>query len=198
MKLAQVLSIIASEIIPSDMAVAKDILKWYIDRTREHVASVQEFAARACAVFRDEPWCCLLKAQAVRHDFDKLHDDLFIAHYAPYIVKRYCNDGLQDRFELKDDYKKKWDEEYVVQHCMNNGHHPEYWDVTYSYGENHPPYDATGMPVEYLAEMVCDWCAVGREQGNSAAEWFAKVDGTRFLFSEFQRQFISRMIEAIE
>ena len=198
MKIGDYIDIVAQEIEPADEEIVKDILRWYIDRTRSHIESVQEFGRKALDACAGEDWCCLLLMNLLSHDGDKLSDGEFIAHYAPYIVKRYCNDGLQDRFELKDDYKKKWDEEYVVQHCLKNGHHPECWDSSYGYGENHPPYDATRMPEEYLAEMVCDWCAVGLEQGNSAMDWFDKVSRERFVFTEFQKGFIRRLIEAIE
>ena len=198
MEIGEYIGIVAQEIEPADEEIVKDILRWYIDRTRSHIESVQEFGRKALDACAGEDWCCLLRVNLLYHDGDKLSDGEFIAHYAPYIVKRYCNDGLQDRFELKDDYKKKWDEEYVVQHCLKNGHHPECWDSSYGYGENHPPYDATRMPQEYVAEMVCDWCAVGREQGNSAMDWFHRVNGTRYRFSNWQERFIPWLIGEIE
>ena len=46
----------------------------------------------------------------------------------PYIVKRYCDNGLQGRFELNDGYEKMWNEQYCIQHCKNNGHHVKGWD----------------------------------------------------------------------
>ena len=54
------------------------------------------------------------------------------------------------------------------------------------------------MPMEYLAEMCCDWCAVGREQGNTAKEWFGKVNGKRFIFTKQQQEFIVNLLNAIE
>ena len=199
MEIGEYIDIVAQEIEPADEEIVKDILRWYLDRTRSHIRGVQEFGRKALQFVKDDRVLTdRLEILIENHDSDKLEDDEFIAHYAPYIVKRYCNDGLQDRFELKDDYKKKWDEEYVVQHCLKNGHHPECWDSSYGYGENHPPYDATRMPEEYLAEMVCDWCAVGLEQGNSAMDWFNKVSRERFVFTEFQKNFIRHLIEAIE
>lgn len=54
------------------------------------------------------------------------------------------------------------------------------------------------MPIEYLAEMRCDWCAVGREQGNTAKEWFEKVNGKRFIFTSRQQEFIGSLLKAIE
>ena len=198
MNLNDYISIIGAEISPGRDAVVGKILGWYIDRTMRHVESVREFGRKALDACAGEDWNCLLRVNLLSHDRDKLSDGEFIAHYAPYIVKRYCNDGLQDEFELTDEYRKLWDERYVVQHCLRNGHHPEHWDRNYSYGENHPPYDATAMPQEYVAEMCCDWCAVGLEQGNSAMDWFQKVNRTRYRFSGWQERFISWLIREIE
>lgn len=199
MKLEEYIEIISGEIIPSDENLVREILQWYLERTKSHIEGVQAFGRKALQFVKDDRVLTdKLELLIENHDSDKLEDGEFIAHYAPYIVKRYCNTGLQDRFELKEDYKKKWDEEYVVQHCLQNGHHPECWDSSYGYGENHPPYDATNMPEEYLAEMCCDWCAVGLEQGNSAMDWFKKVSKERFIFTEFQKNFIENLIRAIE
>lgn len=188
---------VVQEIEPADGEIARGILEWYLERTRSHIRGVQAFGEKACRCLGGD-LSRELAMLVASHDHDKVDDMEFIAHYAPYIVKRYCNDGLQDRFELKDDYKRKWDEEYVVQHCLGNGHHPECWDPSYGYGENHPPYDATGMPLKYLAEMVCDWCAVGLEQGNSAMGWFRKVSVERYVFTDDQKRFIRDLIGAIE
>lgn len=198
MELNEYIQIVKSEIIPQDEDVAREILKRYIERTREHVRSVNEYAKKACEVLKGYDWCFILKANALMHDQDKLNDGVFIAHYAPYVVKKYALDGLKDRFDVTENYKKQWNDYYVVQHCKKNGHHPEGWDKTYNYGDNFPPYDATKMPLEYLAEMVCDWCAVGREQGNSPMDWFNKVSRERYVFTDGQKGFIKRLIKAIQ
>ena len=56
---------------------------WYIDRTRSHIASVREFGRKTVKFLKDEDWCCLLRANLIRHDHDKIDDSVFIAHYAP-------------------------------------------------------------------------------------------------------------------
>lgn len=196
MELDEYVAIIRTEIEPNGNGLVREVLRRYVDRTQRHVASVQEFGRKALDACAGEGWNCLLRANLLSHDRDKLADPVFIAHYAPYIVKRYCCDGME--FELTDEYRRLWDERYVVQHCLRNGHHPEHWDRNYSYGENHPPYDATTMPQEYVAEMCCDWCAVGREQGNSAMDWFRKVNRTRYRFSSWQERFIPWLIGEIE
>ena len=201
MELSEYTRIISSEIKTPDgvdaEAVAKEILDLYVTRTKEHIKSVKEYARKACAFLDKYDWFSLFKANAVMHDHDKLDDEMFMAHYAPYVVKRYCADGLNDKFEVTEAYKKLWDNYYVVQHCKNNPHHAESWDKTYNYGENNPPYNATEMPPECLAEMVCDWCAVGREQGDDPMNWFKKVNGQRFVFTEQQQKFIRTLIEEI-
>lgn len=194
MELSEYIRIIMSEIKPADESIAKEILDLYLKRTKEHVKSVNEYGKRACEVLKDYEWCCLLRVNLVKHDHDKLNDGEFIAHYAPYVVKRYALSDLKDRFEVTEQYNKQWNDIYVVQHCKNNGHHPEGWCKTYNYGDNFPPYDATTMPPEYMAEMVCDWCAVGHEQGNDPLDWFYKVNRERFIFSELQQKFIKNLI----
>lgn len=200
MELDEYIDIVRTEITPSDDEdLIREIFLWYIDRTRSHIASVREFGRKAVKFLKDEDWCCLLRANLIRHDHDKTDDSVFIAHYAPYIVKRYCDSGLQDRFELNDGYEKMWNEQYCIQHCKDNGHHVEGWDEKYDYNkESNPPYSAESMPMEYLAEMCCDWCAVGREQGNTAKGWFGKVNGKRFIFTKQQQEFIVNLLNAIE
>lgn len=198
MKLEDCIEIVRNEIIPQDAEIAREILERYIERTKEHVKSVNEYAKKASEFLKDHDWCCLFKANVINHDHDKLNDHVFIAHYCPYVVKRYCTDDLKDKFQLTDEYKVLWDRRYVVQHCKNNGHHPEGWCRTYDYGENNPPYDAVTMPPEYVAEMVCDWCAVGKEQGNDPMDWYNKVNGPRFIFNDTQQAFIEWLIEAIK
>lgn len=199
MTFSEMTEIIAGEISPSDRKIAGDIFRLYLERTKKHIETVRMFGMRACQCLKDdERLADNLELLVDCHDEDKLNDALFMAHYAPYVVKRYCGTGLEGRFELKPEYVERWNEEYVVTHCLANGHHPECWDRSYGYGENHPPYDATAMTTEYLAEMVCDWCAVGLEQGNSAMDWFRKVNGERFIFTDFQKSFIERLIRAIE
>lgn len=133
MELNEYIGIVRTEIAPSDdEELIREIFLWYIDRTRSHIASVREFGRKAVKFLKDEDWCCLLRANLIRHDHDKTDDSVFIAHYAPYIVKRYCDNGLQDRFELTDGYEKMWNEQYCIQHCKNNGHHVEGWDEKYN------------------------------------------------------------------
>ena len=133
MELNEYIQIVKSEIIPQDEDVAREILKRYIERTREHVRSVNEYAKKACEVLKGYDWCFILKANALMHDQDKLNDGVFIAHYAPYVVKKYALDGLKDRFDVTENYKKQWNDYYVVQHCKKNGHHPEGWDKIHLY-----------------------------------------------------------------
>ena len=89
-------------------------------------------------------------------------------------------------------------------HIKNAPHHPEYWCDLSLEGftrKNYTPQgiiDATEMPDEYIAEMVCDWCATGDEKNNSARDWFNSVNGRRWLFSEHQQQYIQELIDKLQ
>ena len=57
------------------------------------------------------------------------------------------------------------------------------------------PYDE---PKEALEEMCCDWTAMSQELGTDIYEWFYKVNGKRWKFSEWQQLFILETIEKLQ
>jgi hypothetical protein len=83
--------------------------------------------------------------------------------------------------------------ECTLQHIKNNSHHPEYWineDLSDFSRENPGCHDVYLMPKDAMTEMLCDWCAMSEEFGNSPFEWFAKVNSTRWNFDDNQQKFI--------
>ena len=63
-----------------------------------------------------------------------------------------------------------------------NSHHPEYWSDDYRGFDTNAPCHIIDMPNDCVAEMICDWMAMGDERGNTAEEWYEKVKDTRWIF----------------
>lgn len=81
-------------------------------------------------------------------------------------------------------------------HITGASHHPEYWTDTNMSGFTRESFcpngviDTTEMPEEAIDEMLCDWCSMSVEFENSPFDWFNKVNGTRWLFTQEQQQYI--------
>lgn len=88
-------------------------------------------------------------------------------------------------------------------HITKNEHHPEHWTSTDISGfgrfntNPHGIIEAKAMPKDALIEMCCDWCAMSKEFGNSPFEWFAKVNGIRWQFTEAQEEIILSTLEEL-
>lgn len=64
------------------------------------------------------------------------------------------------------DFNKAW-----MHHTQYNCHHPEHW-LFYDYDTKKITiYD---MPDKYIAEMICDWIAMGYKFNNKAYEYYEK------------------------
>jgi hypothetical protein len=90
-------------------------------------------------------------------------------------------------------------------HVRNNKHHAESWSnqagqliSSKDRDDVNVMVDGRLMPDVYICEMVCDWCAVGEEMGNSARSWADMKVGSRWLFTEEQVALIYTLIEALE
>lgn len=55
-------------------------------------------------------------------------------------------------------------------HQKSNPHHWQYWLLIKDEGGT----EALEMPIEYLAELICDWQAMGYTYGNLASEYYEK------------------------
>ena len=85
----------------------------------------------------------------------------------------------------------------TIIHITGASHHPEYWTDTNLSGFTRKnftpngPIDATQMSEEAMEEMSADWCAMSFELGkNTPYEWFDKVNGSRWVFTQEQQDFI--------
>ncbi len=139
------------------------------------------------------------------HDDSKWEDP----EYTPYVwlTWRYkCkDDGIE--LELPDGMDERI-QKATWHHITVNKHHPEYWDDNASFESNlnskdrdkppENPVDATKMDDISLAEMVCDWNAMGLERGNTAESWADKNVNVRWLFTDDQVENIYKWIKDLE
>lgn len=116
-------------------------------------------------------------------------------------------------------YKKHTGEKYpldkvlsssaTILHIVTEQHHPEYWDDSFLLvqgklnvndrdGLPEVPVDGTKMPLESVAEMVCDWRAVAQERGSSLREWADKNVNKRWLFTDRQVELIYEIVDFFE
>ena len=57
--------------------------------------------------------------------------------------------------------------------------------------------DASEMTRLDIAEMVCDWCAVSEERGNTPKSWADKNVNVRWEFTDEQKDLIYELIDGI-
>ena len=184
-----------------------EMFAWFEKRTYEHIEKVQKYISIAI----DEIDGLDYKEMMLRyryHDSDKFEQPLLV----PYVYMTWmyhCIYGLKKEYKLSDVMQKSCND-MSFKHCKQNKHHPEYWDCSL---EKNPdligtdrdkvegicttPVDATKMDKESMTEMVCDWCSVSEERGNSPKEWFNKNNNKRWVFDKYQQKFIKEVIKKI-
>ena len=143
----------------------------FTKRTKNHIKLVNKYAHKVGLQFPN-------------HDGDKL--TLLSNGY------KYYSKPKEERTEEE---QKALDDATLI-HITTNPHHPESWtndDLSGFTRKNftpNGPIDATSMMEPYISELCADWCAVSEEMGNTPFEWFEKVNGKRWLFSEEQQKLI--------
>lgn len=174
----------------------------YKKRTDQHINCVKNCASHLAD--KNHDIADELLNQVASHDDSKWKEPEFTPYV--YLTWRYkCQDddiefdmpdGMDDKI-----HKATW------HHVSTNRHHPEYWDSDASPrsinkedrdASPEKPIDATKMDKISLAEMVCDWNAMGLERGNTAKSWADKVVGSRFLFTEEQEELIYKYIDDLK
>lgn len=95
------------------------------------------------------PWA------AITHDLSQFRPSEFFA----YANKFYSGDYAYRYFEVEQAFEKAW-----KLHIKRNKHHWQHW-ITPS-GKCKP------MPIKYVKQMICDWEAMGRTQGDTAEEYY--------------------------
>ena len=147
--------------------------KQFIERTKKHIELVNKFGAK-------------IGKQYPHHDDSKLNPEKLLDAYYLFSVPeeertREENDAL--------DFA-------TLIHITTASHHPEYWTPTNLSGFTRKnfapngPVDATEMPEEAMEEMCADFCAMSVEHDNTPFEWFDRVNGSRWIFSDEQQKFI--------
>lgn len=124
------------------------------------------------------------------HDNDKLSSDFF--HRYALTMKEHRTPSEQKLLDTA-----------TLIHITNTPHHPEAWTKTNLTGftrSNFTPngiIDARSMPLEFLKEMCCDWCAVSYERGNTPQEWVKQVVNIRWKFNNGQVKVINETIDML-
>ena len=159
----------------------------FVDYRANHVALVRRIGR------------VLFDLDLSEHDKDKIEcdvDDLNL-----YALRNAMQDGGYR--PLKND--KVVLNNLAGRHVKSQRHHPEYWDdaiTVDSFNYDDPPtVDASRMPVEYLVEMVCDWCAVAIKLGKGIFQWFNTTctgDLPRFRFTPAQRCIIILCLKRVQ
>lgn len=178
-------------------------------RTRAHIRLVQDYADKLILAFPGE--FDGLKEQTLLHDSLKFE----YPDYHPYVLDSMYHQrkreqstqhplaNVMDDDPLPESSKKKI-QTTVIHHVLNSPHHPEYWladkntyrqQIENNEDKSTFALDVSNMPPNQIAEMVCDWMAMGSEFGNTAKDWFDKNNGKRWLFSVEQQQLINRLLE---
>ena len=167
------------------MKVLKDYEIKYLNRTKDHIASVNEFASK---IDKSYP----------NHDKDKLNE-LFDAYSL--MMKKDTFGGSNSADNLSGLTKAESDKlnEATFKHITSNKHHPECWTKIKSFDRANPQpsLDCRNMSFEAIDEMLCDWCAMSKEFGNTPQEWMDKTVPSRWVFSQAQTDYMKKMLNKL-
>jgi hypothetical protein len=176
------------------------MVEFFKKRTKRHIDLVKKYCKLA-AEWDPERFGKLVE-RGEEHDASKYEDPEF----EPYVYVTW-------KHKCKDDGKKfdppEGIDEAMVEatehHVKNNSHHPESHcarktDLVNPDNRDKPPedpVDAKEMGQLDLAEMVCDWCAMGEERGNTPREWADKNIGKRWIFTDKQKDLVYEVMDAV-
>ncbi|MCB1157258.1 MAG: hypothetical protein H7A25_11410 [Leptospiraceae bacterium] len=96
----------------------------------------------------------------------------------------------------------------TIHHILSNNHHPEYWlpnkenlqNIINTGNRDGIPdemIDGTHMPLNYIALMCVDWCAISEERKTSPFDWAKKTVNIRWKFTKEQEEFLYRTLNTI-
>jgi hypothetical protein len=163
-----------------------EMVAFYFKRTRFHIDLVRENLELLTKHPKLTPVAQELRERGELHDLSKFS----VAELVPYIwlTERYRCLGQQQPFEYPSGMEAAVTEA-SSRHIRTNRHHTQF----------HTNLEA--MSRVDLAEMVCDWTAMGQEKRGPSASARAYADqkvGTTYRFSETQRQDIYDFIQFLE
>jgi hypothetical protein len=165
----------------------------FFSRFSMHVRSVQDYC---CKLAPSVDFGNQLVANSFRHDLSKAVDsELFSAYVDLAWINKLKKCGEEVSVELSVLNRIT---EAGFKHISSEMHHPEFWIDAgpkekieiLKHNKKNDALICCYMPNLYLAEMVCDWCAVSSEIGNSPIDWAHENIGKRWAFSKEQAEFI--------
>lgn len=189
----------------SDAELAQWILRYHVQRTKNHVENVKLCANYLREFFQFGGYFDRFIAKVQQHDYDKLQGNEHVASFA-------LNAPLykyKDLYEISPEAKRIYDEIEWPKHHQLNDHHPEnymhcpdpekeQWVI--SDEELEDAYkDKGGHPTILMAlgEMVADWAAVGIEMGDTAKDWWLKNKDKRWSYGPRYTQALEACLEWI-
>ena len=114
-----------------------------------------------------------LEITAMQYQIDNHDNSKWSAEeFEPY-ARKFFPEGK--RIISDYDFNKAW-----MHHTQYNCHHPEHW-LFYDY--NTKKITIYDMPDKYIAEMICDWIAMGYKFNNKAYEYYEKKGHNKPLSS---------------
>jgi hypothetical protein len=167
---------------------------YFVQRTEKHIELVEKAAKQIVDMY---PEFKELLTVVKNHDASKFEEPELI----PYIELSW---------DKKNNPNKKPSQEVTnatLHHIKHNRHHPEYWledkeEANINQNDRDKSdkvVDASKMEDLYIAEMVCDWQAMSEElKTNTVREWYNKVNGVRWSFSDKQNKLIDKLIKVFE
>ncbi len=168
---------------------------FFLERTNKHIARVVKNGE---FIEQSFPELTGLSKQIEVHDQSKFEEP----EVGPYIeITWNYKMGLEADNDLSDSLTQASEH-----HVKNNKHHAEYWDTDDSPTINPDDRDkplrlinGTAMDDISLAEMVCDWQAMSQEYNEkSCRKWADDNIGTRWQFTDRQKDLIYKLIDAFE
>ena len=159
----------------------------YLARTNRHIARVIKYGNKIGQDYSE-------------HDKDKLNE-LFDAYALMMKKDQFGGSDIKDNMAgVTPEEEKKIDNATLI-HVTTNRHHPEYWadEEIKEFSRANPQMGlhCQNMPYDAIDEMLCDWCAMSEEFGNTPQEWMEKVIPTRWIFSEEQVKYMQDKLDEL-
>jgi len=181
--------------------ITEEMIDHYVARTKKHIDCVVRNIEH---LVQKHPELEELLERSDKHDLSKWDDP----EYTPYIYLTWRYKSEDDDVELiLPDGMEEEIHEATWHHVKINPHHPEHWDDEATNDSinkedrDKPPDEsihAHTMDLISLAEMVCDWHAMGLERDNTAESWADKNVGIRWLFDDDQVELMYQYMEDLE
>jgi len=182
--------------------ITKEMEDHFIDRTNKHINLVKKYITIVDGL-NDIRFNSILDRVGI-HDASKFNEPEFTP-YVSITWSYYCKDNGID-FTI-DPLIQKSMNKATIHHILSNRHHPEGHDSTFNPATMFNDNDRDSVPTNIVngesmtnvdvAEMVCDWCAVSEERGNTPKSWADMNVNKRWGFTDEQTEMIYWLIDTI-